>query len=709
MKLFIAEKPSLAETIARTLDSNARREKGYWNCGPDRVTWCYGHMYEPLGPEGYGEQYRAWNRETLPIAPNVWKRAPKQDAQDQLAVIRELLSQAECVVHAGDPDREGQLLVDEVLEECGYTGKTLRIWLTALNNSAVSHALEHLEDNSRYQSLRDAALARQRADWLIGMNGTRAMTSKGREAGYTGVLSQGRVQTPTLALVVNRDLSRADHKSQAYYVLRGTFTHEDTRFLATFMPEEGMTGLDDKGRIADQSIAKSIADSASGKSGVVTACETDLKVKQPPLPHCLSTLQVMANRKFGMSAQEVLNTAQALYEKKLTTYPRTDCQYMASAELADAERIVSVLRQVAELEDVAGGCDLTLKSAAWDDSKLGAHTALAPTGELPTGLREKENQVYVLIATAYCLQFYPAYQYQAQKLTVDCQGTWIARGQTVIETGWTARQADDEEKDEDSVQPLPTLAKDTQVTCAGVEQQAKKTSPPPKYTEGTLIKDMASVHRFITDPAAKAKLKETEGIGTEATRAGIIENLKKRGFLVQEGKALVSTELGRRLIELTPPELKDPVTTAQWESRMALIAAGKSSVDEFLAAQISALPVLLKGLLDEGASFPPAYPCPTCGRPLRQKKKKGTDERFWGCAGYPECSYIVPDDNGKPGKKIPQVVSPHKCPSCGKGLIRRESKKKKGSFYWTCSGYPDCTGLCFDKQGRPDFSTFKTK
>lgn len=715
MRVFIAEKPSLAGIIAQGLGGGPKKD-GFYDCGQDIVTWCFGHLFEPVMPEGYGEQFRQWRRDTLPIVPEKWRLEPRKDegVAAQIKVIRSFLSRADCVVNAGDPDREGQLLVDEVIEECGYTGKTLRVWLTSLNDAAVAHALAHLEENARYAHLHDSALARQRADWLVGFNATRAMTIKGREAGYVGIMGQGRVQTPTLALVVNRDKARADHRSQVFYVLRGTFTHGDIRFQATFAPDETMSGLDDKGRIADQSVAKGIADGASGKSGVVTACEKELKVKQPPLPHCLSTLQVMANSKFGMSAQEVLDTAQALYEKKLTTYPRTDCQYMASAELADAERIVAMLRQVPGLEDVAGGCDLTLKSAAWDDGKLGAHTALAPTGDAPSGLSEKEAQVYGLIATVYCLQFYPAYQYQAQKLTLDCQGTWVARGQTVIEAGWTARQADDEEKDEDSGQALPELAKDAPVTCAGVERQVKKTSPPPRYTEGALIKDMASVHRFITDPAAKAKLKETEGIGTEATRAKTIEILKERKYIRADGKALVSTELGQRLIEMTPPELKNPVTTAQWETRMTLIASGKASLEDFLNDQIAALPGLLAGLLDAGKPFPPAYPCPECGRPLRRISKKelkdGKKEYFWGCAGYKDgCQYTAPDDDGKPGKKVPQVVSPHKCSKCGKGMIRKESKKKKGSFFWSCSGYPACTGLCFDKGGRPDFSTFKTK
>ncbi len=711
MRVWIAEKPSLAGVIAQGLGGGPKKD-GCYDCGDDIVTWCFGHLFEDVKPEAYGEQYRQWRRDTLPIVPEKWLLVLRNDkgVKEQIEVVKSFLNRAECVINAGDPDREGQLLVDEVIEECGYTGKILRLWLTALNDKAVAHALAHLEDNARYAPLHDSALARKRADWLVGINATRAMTLKARDAGYVGVMGQGRVQTPTLALVVNRDRARADHRSQVFYVLRGTFTHGDARFQATFAPDETMSGLDDKGRIADQSVAKGIADSASGKSGVVVACEKELKVRQPPLPHCLSTLQVMANAKYGMSAQEVLDTAQALYEKKLTTYPRTDCQYMASAELADAERIVSMLKQVSGLEDVAGGCDLTLKSAAWDDSRLSAHTALAPTGDTPSGLSEKEAQIYGLIATAYCLQFYPPYQYNSQKITLDCQGTWVARGQTVIEAGWTARQADDEEKDEDSGQALPELAKDAQVMCSGVEQQVKKTSPPPKYTEGSLIKDMASVHRFITDPAAKAKLKETEGIGTEATRADTIEKLKRNKYIRADGKALVSTELGQRLIDMSPPELKDPVTTAQWETRMTLIEAGKASLEDFLNDQIAALPGLLAELLDTGKPFPPAYPCPECGRPLRRIPKKEKDEYFWGCAGYKDgCQYTAPDDNGKPGKRIPQVVSPHKCPRCGKGLIRKESKKKKGSFFWSCSGYPACTGLCFDKGGKPDFSTFKTK
>ena len=364
MRVWIAEKPSLAGVIAQGLGGGPKKD-GCYDCGDDIVTWCFGHLFEDVKPEAYGEQYRQWRRDTLPIVPEKWLLVLRNDkgVKEQIEVVKSFLNRAECVINAGDPDREGQLLVDEVIEECGYTGKILRLWLTALNDKAVAHALAHLEDNARYAPLHDSALARKRADWLVGINATRAMTLKARDAGYVGVMGQGRVQTPTLALVVNRDRARRGSPGARSFMCCAEpsrmATHVFKPHLRRMKPCPAWTTRD-ASRISPS--AKGIADSASGKSGVVVACEKELKVRQPPLPHCLSTLQVMANAKYGMSAQEVLDTAQALYEKKLTTYPRTDCQYMASAELADAERIVSMLKQFSGLEDVAGGCDLTLEN-----------------------------------------------------------------------------------------------------------------------------------------------------------------------------------------------------------------------------------------------------------------------------------------------------------------------------------------------------------
>ena len=404
---------------------------------------------------------------------------------------------------------------------------------------------------------------------------------------------------------------------------------------------------------SDQSVAKGIADGASGKSGVVTACEKELKVKQPPLPHCLSTLQVMANSKFGMSAQEVLDTAQSLYEKKLTTYPRTDCRYLPEEQFSDAAAVLAALSSLPGLERVAGKADASLKSAAWNTKKVTAHHAIAPTGEiLPDALPQKEHNLYLMIATAFCLQFHPTMRYEAQKVAVSLADTrWEATGRRVLDPGWTAFSGHDDEDDDPDEQALPPLEKGDAVHCRDVQTLKKKTSPPARFTEGTLIEAMANVHRFVADADAKTALKDARGIGTEATRAKVLETLKERGYLVADKKALVSTPLGREVIALTPPALKDPITTAEWESRLEAIAQGRETLDAFLAEQKKILPDLLAPILGDGR---PTFPCPACGAALNRRKRKQDGSWFWGCTAYPDCPVILPDDNGKPGKARPK-------------------------------------------------------
>lgn len=705
MRLFIAEKPSLAAAIAEGL-GNPRKQSGYWQCdGDNLVTWCFGHMLENLSPESYNPDWKIWRKADLPLIPKEWLYAVRSDAEAQLSVIRTLLSKAASVVNAGDPDREGQLLVDELLTD--YTGPVERLWLASLDARSVAKALSSMKDNREYAPLRDAALARSLADWLVGLNATRAMTLLGRDAGYTGVLSLGRVQTPTLALVVARDQEIEAFKPHPYFVLQAHVEHPAGAFVATFVPGDDQAGLDDQGRLVDQAVAADLIKRVAGMSGIVASVTKQEKKKTPELPHCLSSLQKAASAAFGMTAQQVLDIAQALYEKKLTTYPRTDCRYLPAEQFADAQRLLSSLEAVPALEAMAKDADPSRKSAAWDTGKVTAHHAIIPTGEAPAALPDAEMQVYTMIATAYCLQFHPDYRYEAQKLTAEFRGTaWTATGRVVLEPGWTrfARDEDDAKQ-----QGLPAVGQGDAVACNKVDRVDKKTAPPPRFTEGSLIEAMANVHRFVADVGAKVVLKENEGIGTEATRAGILETLKVRGFLQISGKAtLVSTQLGRQLIALTPDTLKDPVTTAAWERRLSAIAAGADTLDAFMADQTDALPGLLAPLLAADAAFPAAYPCPQCGKPMRRHKSKQKEgEFFWSCAGYPDCKYSLPDDHGKPGKRVPQIVSNHKCPSCGKGMIRKASKKKPGKYFWSCSGYPECKGLCFDKQGRPDFSTFK--
>lgn len=750
MRLFIAEKPSLGRAIAAELGVT-QNNPTFQICGSDTVTWCFGHILEQYDPQDYDDNLRIWRRRDLPIIPKEWKLRPKENALTQLQVINHLLSEASSVVHAGDPDREGQLLVDEVLEHFNYTGPVQRIWLASLDSRSIQKALSTLKDNSNYAPLRDAARARSRADWLIGMNATRAMTLRGRESGRDGVLSMGRVQTPTLALVVNRDREIAAFTPIDYLVLQATLQHDAGTFSAIFKPSETQPGLDSEGRLVDGATAQGIMDAVRGKNGIITSVTREKKKKPVPLPHCLSSLQKAASSKLGMTAQQVLDTAQSLYEKKLTTYPRTDCRYLPEEQVGDAARLITALSGVSGLEAVTAKADSALRGPVWDTKKITAHHAIIPTGEKPQSLTAQEKELYLMIAVQYFLQFYPPMSYEAQKIVVSINDTaWEARGRLILEPGWTgvAAEEDGDAKEKEPEQSLPSVSSDTPVTCADVETLKKKTTPPSRFSEGSLIEAMASVHRFISDATAKSVLKENEGLGTEATRAGIIETLKGRKFIAPSGKSLVSTPLGQSLIDMTPGVLKDPVMTAQWEQRLEQIARGELTLDAFMQDQIAILPTLLNSVLSLPVTLlPGAFPCPKCGKAMRKRPDKKYGGFFWACSD-PDChtflpldfpcpvcgkplyrkkkdgslywacynreghangeNVFLPDDNGKPGKpksRVPRIVTEFVCPDCGKPLLLKTGTSKTGKAWerFDCSGFPQCKASFWGSNGKPDF------
>ncbi|HRF89204.1 MAG TPA: DNA topoisomerase 3 [Desulfobacter postgatei] len=690
----------------------AEKRNGYIECGPDIVTWCFGHLLEMDQPEAYDEKYKTWKKEDLPILPNAFNASVRKDAAAQMKIIGKLLQDAECVVNAGDPDREGQLLVDEVLEYHDYAGSCQRIWLAALDDKSVKKALSSMADNNDYTGLRDAARARSQADWLVGMNCTRAMTLVGRDAGSQGVLSLGRVQTPTLALVVNRDLVIENFKPHPYFSLHVEILHDAGTFTGTFQPLDIQKGLDDQGRLINPDEAFRIKKEVSGQAGKIIEAVTEKKKKNPPLPHCLSSLQKAASAKLGMGAKQVLDVAQALYEKKLTTYPRSDCRYLPEEQFDEAGRVFAVLTNVSGLEQIAGNTDCLIKSAAYDTKKVTAHHAIIPTGETPSNLSDDESALYRMIAQSFCIQFYAAMEFEAQKILTGINNTvWKSTGRTILNPGWTAFIREQEDEDAED-QVLPGVHQNDNVTAAQVDIKSQKTKPPARFTEGTLIEAMANIHRFIEDAEAKKTLKENEGIGTEATRAGIIETLKARHLLELQKKNIISTDLGRQLVKMAPEVLTDPVTTAKWESRLSAIADGKESLSGFMTDQSIQVPELVKAIFAlQLAPLPGTHLCPECGRPLRrQKSQKGS--WYWGC--FNQDGHATPvflnDKNGKPDltpkKKI--ELSEHKCRACGKPLVKRESKKKgKGgrkNYWWGCSGFPECKERYFDDNGKPRFN-----
>lgn len=436
MRLFIAEKPSLAKAIAAGLGS-AQSKQGYISCANNNlVTWCYGHLFELAMPEDYG--FKKWNFNDLPIVPKEWKNKPRQDkgVKSQIQTIGKLIKDAAEVVNAGDPDREGQLLVDEVLEHFNCKKKVSRIWLASLDPKSVKKALSRLESNSKYAPLRDSADARSKADWLVGMNMSRAMTLAAQQkAGVSTVLSVGRVQTPTLAIIVDRDRTIENFVPQNYFVPSIKVKHKNGEFDAVWMPRDDAPHLDNEKRITKKEFAQELVDKAKNQPGKVVKASYTSKKKPPPLPHKLSTLQKEASSKFQFSAKKTLQLAQSLYEKQMTSYPRTDCQYLPDEQFEEAGRILSALKSIG----IKGAehTNSSLKSKAWDTKKVGAHHAIIPTGQ-NKNMTEDEQKMFSIIAKFYMYQFMPDMEYIDQQVVVLVASEhWKATGKEITKKGWT--------------------------------------------------------------------------------------------------------------------------------------------------------------------------------------------------------------------------------------------------------------------------------
>lgn len=538
-RLFIAEKPSLGRAIAQGLGKCTTGD-GCIYAGNDVVTWCFGHILEQCSPEEYDEKYAKWRIEDLPILPSAWKMKVKQSAAKQYKIIRALVKDADEIVHAGDPDREGQLLVDEVLSELGVlrTKPIRRILLNALDEKSVADALRSLHSNDEFVGLRNSALARSRADWLIGMNLSRIYTIRAREAGYTNTVSVGRVQTPTMGLVIRREIEIQQFRPVTFFTPRILWQHENGSFLTKWKPRE-LDGVDGEGRIIEKNVAERIIIEVKNSPAKISSVEQKKGTAAQRLPYSLSALQIDAGKVFGYSPQDVLDAQQSLYEKKYTSYPRSDCDYLPENQLADKDAILENLAALsAPFSAFAEKADRSIKSRAWNDKKISAHHAIIPTTVRPdyAALSEKEKNLYGLIARAYIAQFYPAQEFLSTKIDVSVgEEIFTASGKVILQDGWKAlyqKQTDDKAKDDaDEVQNLPSLREGDSVTYQDGKIQEGVTKPPPRFTPATLLKAMKEIHKYVKDKELKETLKECSGIGTEATRAEVIEVIQKRGYV----------------------------------------------------------------------------------------------------------------------------------------------------------------------------------
>jgi len=630
MRLFIAEKPSLARAIAEVLPEPHRRGQGFIACGDNQiVTWCVGHLLEQAQPENYDPRFARWSLADLPIIPEKWQLKPRPEVAKQLNVIDELLQKATHIVHAGDPDREGQLLVDEVLDYLKLSDEkrksVQRCLINDLNPQSVARAIERLRDNRDFVPLCISALARARADWLYGINMTRAYTLFGRNAGYDGVLSVGRVQTPVLGLVVRRDEEIENFVARDFFEVKAhILAGDEQRFTALWVPSDACESWqDEEGRLLNRSLAEHVCQRINGQPAMVSHYQDKRESEIAPLPFSLSGLQIEAARRFGLSAQTVLDVCQRLYEThKLITYPRSDCRYLPEEHFAGRHAVLEAIGTHLPHQAMPQELDTDVRNRCWDNKKVDAHHAIIPTARRSrTKLTENELNIYGLVARQYLMQFCPDAVYR--KCVIDLEiagGKFIAKARFLAVAGWRVLLGNKERDEENDGTPLPEVKKGDELLCEKGEVVEKKTQPPRHFTDATLLSAMTGIARFVQDKALKKVLRETDGLGTEATRAGIIELLFKRGFLEKKGRYIHSTVVGKALIHALPQPAASPDMTAQWESMLTSISEKNFRYQDFMQPLVGTL----HQLIGEARRTPPVQILRQLPRGQAKRGSKGS-------------------------------------------------------------------------------------
>lgn len=665
--LVIAEKPSLARDIANAIPGKRVTKSGYIEIdeGEVIVTWCFGHMLENLTPDEIDEKWKRWSFATLPITPFPLLLRPIPSSKSQLLTIKSLCAKATTIVNAGDAGREGELLVREVLEYSKATKVPLkRLWLQATTKEAVQKAWANLQPGSKYDGLFAAGQGRQLGDFWVGMSLSRAWSLAGKGAdGSNEAISIGRVQTPTMALVVARDLEIEGFRSKDFYEVEGAFNHAAVKFTAKWQPSKGVR-LDDEDRLLDKGLAEGIARKVKGKPAKVLVSEAKPRKESAPLPYHLAAMQAIASARYGFTAARTLELMQKLYEEhKALTYPRGECRYLADSQFSEAPTVLAAIAKTApHLASLVANADPRLRHEAFDDKKLGEHHATIPTTQASnySAFSDEEKKIYDLAALSYIALFYPDNTYNALVLEVECEAELFrVTGKAPTFAGWKAVYGKGfalDEDDEDAPQMLPNLSVGAVASCHDARLLTKRTKPPARMTDGTLLGAMESIHRFVTDERLKTVLRENQGLGTAATRAATLERLVSVGYLKRQGKFLVSTEKARNICKVLPKALTEPGLTALFEQELQKIVEGSSTLERFLELQrkFVADQVGLARAADRKFVLTPpkgpVYKCPNCASgALRHifNQAKGWD--FWGCSDFNEgCKTSFNNDGGKP-------------------------------------------------------------
>jgi DNA topoisomerase-3 len=588
-RLWITEKPDQARRLAEVLGIQGR-DKHSMQTRAGVVTWAYGHLLELADPDAYDPALKQWTLEPLPFMPDSFKRTPKREAYaaSQLREIVKLLKGGITeVIIATDADREGELIGREILEYARYRGAVKRLWLSALDQASIKKAIGALREGRETVGLAVAANARSIADWTVGLNLTRIVSLRVPRERRSGPISVGRVQTPTLALVVRRDRAIETFTPQDYYELVADVATSAGSLRMRYAPS-------DDHRILDPLTAQRLVHAVKERQGPLRV-RHEIATHRPPKPFALSTLQAAADKAFGWPASKTLQVAQELYERATLTYPRTDCEYLPEAQVSEVPSVLAALRGNPVVADVAKRVrEPVIHRWLWDNSKVTAHHAIIPTAEPATGLTEDQTALYLLVARRYLQALSPDSIDDVTKaelvLAVDGWHEPVAFRAKHVQTkqpGWKALSSREEHEDaqdgEDNQNAeWPAVVDGMLAVVRKPAIDTRTTTPPAHYTEGTLIADMRSIAKFVANPELKQTLKEGDGIGTEATRAETLKVLKERGYITRKGRTIRSTAIGRALIDDLVPELVEPDLTALWEQRMKRLEQGDEKIEDFV-------------------------------------------------------------------------------------------------------------------------------
>ena len=617
MIVCIAEKPSVARDIARIIGATSSHE-GYMEGNGFQVTWTFGHLCTLKEPHDYTPMWRAWSLTSLPMIPDRFgiKLIDDQGIKKQFAIIEGLMQQAERIVNCGDAGQEGELIQRWVMQKAGAKCPVSRLWISSMTDEAIREGFQNLKDQQDYQPLYLAGLSRAIGDWLLGMNCTRLYTLKYGQ--NRQVLSIGRVQTPTLALIVNRQREIDNFKPEPYWVLATVY--RDTTFTAT------------KGKFTSKEEGEAAFKTIEGKPFTVTKVEKKEGKEQPPQLYDLTSLQVDCNRKFGYSAEMTLNLIQALYERKYTTYPRVDTQYLSDDIYAKCPQTLNGLYQTrffgqpvyTEYIKPIGGKALKKSKRVFDTSKVTDHHAIIPTGVIPQNLSDAERNVFDLVARRFIGVFLPDCKFSTTTVLGEVDGIeFKVTGKEILDPGWRvvrekskAETEDDEKKQDDEERTLPTFTKGE----SGPHQPTlteKMTTPPPYYNEASLLRAMETAGKFVEDETLRAAMKEN-GIGRPSSRASIIETLFKRHYIRRERKRLVATPTGIELIDLIREDLlKSCELTGIWEKKLRDIEHQKYDAQQFVNELKQQVTAIVRDVMTD-----PTNRRVTVMPPEEEKKKK---------------------------------------------------------------------------------------